>query len=104
MPYKDPEKTKEHSRFYRKEHREELKVKKYQYNLKPEVKEHKREYSKQYRASHREHLNKLEREATRKYRLNHPQYLKDMVVKNRIYRQNLRKKVLTHFGSKCIQC
>lgn len=104
MPYKDPEKKKEYHRRYFKEHQAELREKDYQYRQRPEVKSHLQEYQRQYKATHREHLNKIEREWMKEYRRTHPQYRADAVVHHRNYREQLRKKVIAHFGGKCVRC
>lgn len=97
MPRKDKEDRREYQRRYYEEHREELRAQQHLHSQKPETKAKRREYSKQYGATHREQKNKQMRE----YRHTHPHY---DVIRTRNWRRKLRRKVIDHFGGKCVKC
>ena len=97
MPRKAKNDRREYQHRYYEEHREELRAKQRLNLQKPDIKAKRREYSKQYEATHREQKNKQMRE----YRHVHPHY---GVAGGRNWRRKLRKRVINHFGGKCVWC
>ncbi len=98
MPYKSKEKRREYRREYYAKNRESiLASSRERCKQDPDLRRRRRESSQRWREANREHNNAYNRE----YRKRYPHY---GVIPTRIYRKNLRLKVIEHFGGKCMKC
>lgn len=96
MPYKNQEDAKR----WRQEHKEELRLKQLVRAQLPSVKEGRRAY----RQEHKEELRVKHALYVKNYRLTHFEFTQYELDYNKAYKQRLRKKVIAHFGGRCVRC
>lgn len=95
MPYKNPEKAKEHQRLYYQEHKEQIKksTKVWAVNNREKM----LGYGRKYREIHRDEYNKRNRERIRANPEPHR-------IANERYQRRLKLEILTHYGGNPPQC